>query len=104
MDRNELIEAASKAAAISDGWENWETATCVADTLNGNAPDEERTRYREWVTDVLSAIEAQGLAVVPVEATKAMADIGTKARWQSAVRDADNVREIYRAMIEAGKV
>lgn len=50
---------------------------------------------------VLSALKAAGLVVVPKEPTNTMAEIGVDARWQSAVRDADSVREIYRAMIRA---
>lgn len=65
----------------------------------------------EWPDDVVSvqkradaalaAIEAAGVRLVPSEATHKMADVGTEARWQSAVRDANNVREIYRAMLAA---
>ena len=49
---------------------------------------------RKWLAD-------EGLVVVPREATGEMAKVGTEARWQSAVRDANNVREIYRAMLSA---
>lgn len=50
---------------------------------------------------MLSALEAAGVRLVPSEATHKMADVGTEARWQSAVRDANNVREIWRAMLAA---
>ena len=33
--------------------------------------------------------------------TNEMADVGTEARWRSAVRDANSVREIWSAMIDA---
>jgi hypothetical protein len=41
------------------------------------------------------------MVLVPREATGAMAAVGTEARWRSAVRDADSVREIHAAMIAA---
>jgi hypothetical protein len=46
-------------------------------------------------------VEAALTAVLPLEPTQAMVDAGTEARWRSAVRDADNVREIWRAMCAA---
>jgi hypothetical protein len=49
----------------------------------------------------LAALEAAGVRLAPSEATHKMADVGTEARWQSAVRDANNVREIWRAMLAA---
>jgi len=39
--------------------------------------------------------------VVPKEPTEAMINVGVEARWQSCVRDANSVYEIYRAMISA---
>jgi hypothetical protein len=56
--------------------------------------DDALSAFRQWLAD-------EGLAIVPREATAPMADVGAEARWQSAVRDANNVREIYRAMIAA---
>ena len=56
--------------------------------------DEAILALRQWLA-------YEGLVVVPREATAPMADVGAEARWQSAVRDANNVREIYRAMISA---
>jgi hypothetical protein len=41
------------------------------------------------------------MVIVPREATEEMATVGTEARWRSAVRDADSVREIHAAMIAA---
>lgn len=38
------------------------------------------------------------------EPTQDMAKVGTDARWQSAVRDANNAREIWRAMIDAALI
>ncbi|WP_231711132.1 hypothetical protein [Xanthobacter dioxanivorans] len=42
-----------------------------------------------------------GFVMVPLKPTHEMVDVGEKARWQSAVRDANNVREIYAAMLAA---
>ena len=50
---------------------------------------------------LMRALEASGVRLVPSEVTHKMADVGTEARWQSAVRDANNVREIWRAMLAA---
>lgn len=63
---------------------------------SGNAEEAGRI-----VDAILAAIEAAGVRLVPVEATPTMAYVGTDARWQSAVRDANNVREIWRAMLAA---
>lgn len=60
-----------------------------------------RSDYFGEADAALAAIEAAGVRLVPSEATHKMADVGTEARWQSAVRDANNVREIYRAMLAA---
>ena len=84
MTRDELIETMARAGDRA-GIQSEHLSRCAA-------------------TFMASAIEAEGLAIVPVEATDAMADTGTEARWKSAVRDADNAREIYRAMIEAGRL
>lgn len=55
----------------------------------------------EYILAALRAIAPDGpLVAVPRQPTQAMVDVGTEARWRSAVRDADNVREIYQAMIE----
>jgi len=35
------------------------------------------------------------------EPTDAMVKVGTNARWRSAVRNPDNTREIWNAMIDA---
>ncbi len=78
MTREELIEAIARAMA-----------ECEPRSLYGDA------------VAALAALEAAGAVVVPREATHEMADVGTEARWKSAVRDANNVREIWRAMIAA---
>lgn len=49
----------------------------------------------DWRYAAVAAIEAMR------EPMSEMVEIGTKARWQSAVRDADSVREIWTHMIGA---
>lgn len=39
-------------------------------------------------------------AAIPDVPTEEMRKTGVDARWQSAIRDANNVYEIYRAMIQ----
>ncbi len=92
MTREELIEVMARAQCSDGGFD----------------PDERMPNdgprwgyYVPGVTAALAALEAAGVRLVPVEATHKMADVGTEARWQSAVRDANNVREIWRAMLAA---
>jgi len=87
MDRNELIEAMARA---------------IHETMTGQAIFE----YLDNPFDAsaiasatLTAIEAQGLAIVPVEATDGQSNVGGLQMIK-----ADNAAGIYRAMIEAGKV
>ena len=82
-DSNRLIEAMVDAMFEADG--------------NGapNAP------WIDLARASITAIEAAGYRVVPVEPTEEMADAGTDARWQSVIRDANNVREIWTAMLSA---
>lgn len=51
--------------------------------------------WHKWADDARVAIEAIR------EPTEAMMDVGGEARWRSPIRDPDNVREIWRAMIDA---
>jgi hypothetical protein len=88
MTRNELRTAI--AAAIKE-------ATSI-----GGAPNKLCVIGHLSAADAaLAALEAAGVRLAPSEATHKMADVGTEARWQSAVRDANNVREIWRAMLAA---
>ncbi|GEP11698.1 hypothetical protein [Methylobacterium gnaphalii] len=50
--------------------------------------------------------EAAGAAwvLVPREPTEEMMKVGSAARWQSPIRDADSVYEIYRAMLAAAPI
>lgn len=50
--------------------------------------------------DRLLALARRG-AAIPDVPTEEMRKTGVDARWQSAIRDANNVYEIYRAMIQA---
>lgn len=51
--------------------------------------------------DSNAATPPKDFVVVPLKATDAMVEAGTEARWRSAVRNPDNVREIYAAMLAA---
>ena len=51
----------------------------------------------------LDALDAAGYAIVPREPTAAMIVGAVHARWQSAVRDVNCVREIYTSMIAAAE-
>jgi len=53
--------------------------------------------------EALTALEASGRAVVPVEPTGKMVSVGMEARWRSATRNPDSVGDIWRAMIAASK-
>jgi len=98
MTRDKLIETLAKHGASLDGWD-WDSST----TLNGNSVDEEHARYREWVSDTLTAIEAAGLAIVPVEATESMID-AAQAAWTPGVNHFEAHAIRYLAMIEAGRI
>lgn len=56
--------------------------------------------------DALAAIEAAGLAIVPVEATEAMISFGACHEDQDHdIFDEGHIAtEVYRAMIEAGRI
>lgn len=49
----------------------------------------------DYIPHAKAAIEAIA------EPTQAMVDVGVDARWRSAIRDANSVREIWAAMINA---
>lgn len=48
---------------------------------------------------LLADLRSGAVRLVPVGTTCGMRAIGTDARWRSAVRNADNVHEIYTAML-----
>jgi hypothetical protein len=83
QDPDRVLESMDKNRQPVIMWTHWKGEADAALSV-----------LRQWLAD-------EGLAVVPREATAPMADVGAEARWQSAVRDANNVREIYRAMIAA---
>lgn len=99
MTRDELIEAMATSEAAYDGR-----------TFAGlSAP--EKARYRDRCKANLSAIEASGHAIVPVEATPEM--IG--AAWTSITPEKQrqgiarlgpgpSTTDVYRAMIAAGRI
>jgi hypothetical protein len=59
--------------AEADG--NW-IARNYNETPSGEDPEDMRAGYRAQAAAVLSAIEAMGAVVVPVEATEGMSDAG----------------------------
>lgn len=90
MTREELIEVMARAILRDHGdGANMDTHAVP-----------ERAASRHAIA-ALAALEAAGVRLVPVGATHQMAHAGTEARWQSAVRDANNVREIWGAMLAA---
>lgn len=95
MTRDELIEAMARATCL----ESSDTNNCWC-RKNGvpcqSGVNEIKPAYKRIAAAALTAIEAQGLAVVPVEATDEMA----KAFW----KDGRYFATSYRAMIEAGKL
>lgn len=75
--------------------------------IKNNGYSREDTTLGEWyaltghLRAALSSLHESGYSVVPNEPTNVMVEVGTEARWRSAVRDANNIREIYRAMLAA---
>ena len=115
MTRSELIEA--MARAIFEAWYNspqaekerqsivtpttWAEAVRISEDYPDKAPEMRRVvaLARVEATAVLSAIEAAGLCIVPVEATEAMKNVIEQMDYES-----HTTTNIYRAMIESGKL
>lgn len=113
MNREQLIEALTRAhyANYFEGLENLEPAF-------SEQPESHQDRMREAMSAALTAIEAQGLAVVPVEATDAQILASLESSMKIMNREGvtelmpDDLtvspsmvsRSAYRAMIEAGKL
>ena len=80
-------------------------ARAIWQEANPLAPEGQWTEnagyYLAEARAALTALKEAGWAVVPVEITDEMRKVGTEARWQSAVRDANNVGEIWSAMLSA---
>ena len=76
-----------------------ELVETITRTLVGNDLDTEHFAFcRRMGVDVIAAIEAAGLCIVPVEATEAMmdsVDLGDQ-HWR--------IDTVYRLMIEAGRI
>jgi len=64
----------------------------IARAIEGQDVLDDEDRYRSMAIAAIAAMR------VP---TKGMVDVGTEARWQSAIRDANSVREIWQHMIDA---
>jgi hypothetical protein len=87
-DRDKLIEA--MAAALADE--------------EGLRPTEHSRRWVRQAKAVLTAIEANGLVVVPREPTEAMIEAGEDQEWRmhvETVLGTDRWRRVYRAMLAA---
>ena len=98
MDGNELIEVVSKAVCLANSdtrhcWCKKNGLTCQSQFADI------KPSHKETARAVLTAIEAAGMAVVPVNATDYQWNIGGMQLIK-----ADNAAGIYRAMIEAGKI
>lgn len=52
------LERAARAMAERAGWLQWNSATTVADTPNGNSPDEERAYWRDMARTALFALSS----------------------------------------------
>jgi len=104
MDRNELIEAMARAIAN-------EIHECGDFGITGDDAYEARTDdFKAQAAAALSAIEAQGLAIVPVKMTEAQSMAAYIITEECMTYDdmgfgsfVDS-EPMYRAMIEAGKV
>lgn len=95
---DEIVELMARAICTAQG-ENFD-AKSLMETGHGNDPEDNRESFRAATRAALSALYEAGYSVVPNEPTNVMVEVGTEARWRSAVRDANNIREIYRAMIK----
>ena len=93
MTRDELIEAMARAhyANYFEGLEDVEPAF-------SEQPESHQDRMREAMKAALAAIEAQGMAIVPVEATDAMLMAGADYSCYG------DIAKAYDYMIEAGKL
>ena len=99
MTRDELVEAMAKALADTD--------TIRQPHTNGHIYEASRlaefmhARCKGVAAAALAAIEAQGLAICPVEATKAMRVAGAKGSGE----DSEDVAVgAWDDMIKAGKL
>ena len=80
-----------------------ERAKAAVEWLRGSDLDCRGVELCDSLIDLLRPIAAGTHVIVPIEPTEKMKKVGIDARWQSPVRDANNVSEIYRAMIEASQ-
>jgi hypothetical protein len=96
-DREKLIEAMARGMCACEGTSQC-AAICLSRFASSNQKGQCSDAVRVWgrkATAALSAIEATGAVVVPVEATGAMQD----AIWLAA--QLQNANFQYRAMIAA---
>lgn len=100
------LEEVARAIYAANGW--WRAVEDDDDGLgrykDGHGSD--RFRAIEWEQlpeeDRREHLDSARRAVKALrEPDEAMRRVGVEARWQSPVRDANNVREIFTAMIDA---
>ena len=82
---------------------NQERAKAAVDWLRGSDLDCVGVDLCDEIIELLRPIAAGTHMIVPIEPTEKMRKVGIDARWQSPVRDANNVSEIYRAMLKASQ-
>ena len=110
--REQLIEAMARAICEEDGYEPEFLEPGDAFGIDVHIRGEPcHYIWRQWTeraVAALTAIEAAGLAIVPVDATEAMIDAGhtlDPLGCDIAPNEAPMIyKRIYRAMIEAGKI
>ena len=96
MNRDQLIEA-----AVLAHYNNYFAGLLDVEPAFQDQPESHQDRMREAMNAALTAIEAHGLVIVPVEATEAMLVAGALGSGE----DSENVAEgAWDAMIEAGKL
>jgi hypothetical protein len=96
-----FAEAIEKAADVADAEKHRQSA--LRDELTSSeiwgSCNHASTVAGQIATAIRALSPSPDTVLVPREPTPEMVNAGTDARWASAVRDANNVREIWRAMI-----
>ena len=93
MTRGELIEKMARAH-----YAKYFEVVADMEPAFHEQPESHQDRMREAMEAALTAIEASGLCIVPVDATEAMmdsVDLGDQ-HWR--------IDTVYRLMIEAGRI
>lgn len=111
MKREEIVEAMARALCDSWGY-SWEhdpedDQTCAPDGQEVEyCPRPSQAQFKDAVSAALTALEARGLAVVPVVATDKMQFAGRdhlRAMFPGQVFTSNDARLFYAAMVTAAK-